>query len=109
MRASSTTETLTISEVKETLNALLDRISTGETRVLVGKSGHPVAALISIPDLKLLERLDRERAEQFKILEEVGAAFSDVPFEEIEREIEGSIAEVRTAREAEQRASGVGT
>lgn len=54
-----------------------------ETRVIVAKSGIPVAALVSID---VLYRLDRERAERFKVIDEACPAFAGVPDEEIERE-----------------------
>jgi hypothetical protein len=55
-------------------------------------------------DLRLLERLDQERVELFNILHEIGAAFADVPAEELEREVERALAEVRAERRVERRA-----
>lgn len=107
MSAVPKTETVKISDVKPGLSALVDRVSRRETGVLIEKSGAPVAALVSARDLERLEQLDRERADQFNILDEVGAAFADLPFEELEREIARSIAEVRAARQNVQRAVGV--
>jgi prevent-host-death family protein len=98
MSARPVTETMKFSDVKQGLNALVNRVHRRETRVLIAKSGIPMAAIVSARDLERLERLDRERAERFKILEEIGAAFKDVPFEELEREIARAIAGVRAAR-----------
>jgi prevent-host-death family protein len=98
-----------ISDVKQQLNSLVNRVYRRETRVLVEKSGIPVAAIVSVQDLQRLEEFDRERAEQFKVLEEIGEAFKDVPYEELEREIARAIAEVRAERRAEQQAVGAGT
>lgn len=109
MSASPTTETVTMSDVKRGLSALVDRVSRRETRVLVATNGVPAAAIVSAHDLERLEQLDRERGEAFAVLEEIGAAFEDVPFEQLEREIARSIAEVRAARQIDQRAVGVGT
>ncbi|MGH2614219.1 MAG: type II toxin-antitoxin system prevent-host-death family antitoxin [Thermomicrobiales bacterium] len=108
MTAPPTTETMKISDVKQQLNSLVNRVYRRETRVLVEKSGIPVAGIVSAQDLQRLERLDRERAERFKILDEIGEAFKDVPFEELEREIARAIAEVRAERRAEQ-VVGAGT
>jgi prevent-host-death family protein len=91
-----------ISDVKQKLNSLVNRVYRQETRVLVEKSGIPVAAIVSADDLRRLERLDEERAERFKVIDEMRAAFSDVPAEEIEQEAARSLAEVRTERVAEQ-------
>lgn len=96
------TETMKISEVKPQLNSLVNRIYRGETRVIVEKSGIPVAGIVSIEDLRRLERRDREREERFSILDKIGEAFKDVPVEELEREVEKAIAEVRSERRAEQ-------
>ena len=108
MSSRPTTQTLKISQVKQGLNALVNRVYRRETRILIEKSGIPVAAIVSAQDLERLERLDRERDEQFTVLEEIGAAFKDVPIEELEREIARSIAEVRTARGTEQQTVGAG-
>ncbi len=92
------TQTMKISDVKNTLSSLVNKVYRKETRVLVEKSGIPVAALVSADDLRRLDRLDRERAERFKILEEFGEAFKDVPADELEREVARALAEVRAER-----------
>ncbi len=99
---SPTTETMKISEVKQQFNRLVNRVYRHETRIVVEKSGIPVAGLVSAEDLQRLDQLDRERAERFSILEEFGAAFKDVPAEELEREVERALAEVRAERRAER-------
>lgn len=62
------TETMKISEVRGQLNSLVNRVYRNETRVLIEKSGIPVAAMISVDDLNELRPLERERAEDFAIL-----------------------------------------
>jgi prevent-host-death family protein len=96
------TQTMKISVVKQQLNRLVNQVYRQETRILVEKSGIPVAGIVSARDLRRLERLDRDRAERFKILEEFGEAFKDIPAEELEREVARAIAEVRAERQAEQ-------
>ena len=98
MSARPVTETMKITDVKQGLNALVNRVHRHETRVLIEKSGIPVAGIVSAQGLQRLEQLDRERADQFKVLKEIGAAFKDVPSEELEREIARAITEVRAAR-----------
>ena len=92
-----TTQTMKISEVKQ-LNRLVNQVYRRETRVMVAKSGVPVAAIVSAEDLERLDRLDRERAERFKVLKEFAAGFADQSPEEIERETARTIAEVRAER-----------
>ena len=98
MREQPATETMKISEVKQQLNRLVNRVYRHETRVLVEKSGIPVAGIVSIQDLQRLDRLDHERAEHFKVLKEFAAGFADQSPEEIERETARAIAEVRAER-----------
>ncbi|MGH2530900.1 MAG: type II toxin-antitoxin system prevent-host-death family antitoxin [Thermomicrobiales bacterium] len=80
------TQTMKISDVRGQLNTLVNRVYHKETRVVVEKSGIPVAAIVSTEDLERLDRLDRERAERFAVIDEVRAAFRGVPAAEIERE-----------------------
>ena len=105
MSGQPTTQTMKISEVKQQLNRLVNQVYRRETRVMVEKSGIPVAAIVSAEDLQRLDRLDRERAKRFKALEEFAAGFADQSPEEIERETARAIAEVR----AEQRQKSAAT
>ncbi|MGH2614952.1 MAG: type II toxin-antitoxin system prevent-host-death family antitoxin [Thermomicrobiales bacterium] len=89
------------SEVKNTLSSLVNEVYRKETRVLVEKSGIPVAALVSTDDLARLEQLDRDWAEGTKAIERFSQAFADVPTEEAEAEVARIIAERRQRRAAE--------
>jgi prevent-host-death family protein len=75
MAAQIVTETMRISEVKQQLNQLVNRVYRREARILVEKSDIPVAGIVSVADLRRLERLDRERDEQFSILDKIGEVF----------------------------------
>jgi prevent-host-death family protein len=97
-----TTQTMKISTVRAELNSLVNQVYRKETRVVVEKSGIPVAALVSTDDLERLDQLDRERAARFAILDEFRAAFKDVPPEELELEAERALAEVRAEMRAER-------
>ncbi len=96
------TQTMKISDVRGQLNTLVNRVYRNETRVVVEKSGIPVAALVSPQDLKRLTQLDRERAERFALLDELRAPFKEVAPEEIEREVERALTEVRAEMRAER-------
>jgi prevent-host-death family protein len=80
------TQTMKISDVRGQLNTLVTQVYRKETRVVVEKSGIPVAGLVSVEDLDRLDRLDREQRERFAVIDEVRQAFAGVPDEEIERE-----------------------
>ncbi len=95
------TETMKISEVKNTLSSLVNRVYRKETRVLVEKSGIPVAALVSAEDLRRLNQLDRAWADRTKAMERFSQAFAHIPTEEAEAEVARIIAERRQRRAAE--------
>jgi prevent-host-death family protein len=99
-------KTMKASAARQQFSQLLNEVFREESRVVVEKSGIPVAAIIPAKDLVLLARLEQERAEQFKILDERGEAFKDVPPEEIEREVKRAITQVRREkRQQEQRSA----
>ena len=92
------TQTMKISDVKNTLSSLVNKVYRKETRVLVEKSGIPVAAIVSADDLARLTRLDVQRAEDFTALDATRAVFADVPDEALEREVAKAVAAVRAKR-----------
>lgn len=100
------TLTMKISEVRSGLNKLVNAVHRRETRVLVEKSGIPVAGLVSPEDLHRLAKLDEDLAERRRVLEAMRAPFRDVPSEEIERETDRIIKEMREEdRRARQKAA----
>ncbi len=54
---------------------------------------------------KRLKRIDADRRKRFEILDRIGAAFKDVPPEEIEREVNRACAEVKRENLARRAAS----
>jgi prevent-host-death family protein len=93
--------TMKISELKATFSRLVTEVYRTKTRVVVEKSGIPVAALVSVGDLARLQQLDRNREEHFRAIERFSQAFADVPVEEAEAEIARIIAEIRQQDDAE--------
>jgi prevent-host-death family protein len=89
------TKTMTITEVENDLSGVVNGVHHGKTHVIVEKSGVPVAAIISAADLGRFVRYERTRAERFKVLDELREAFKDMPVEEIEREADRAVAEIR--------------
>jgi prevent-host-death family protein len=89
------TKTIKASKARQQFSQLLNDVFRKESRVLVEKSGIPVAAIISAQDLKLLARLEAERNRDFAILDEMREAFNDVSPEEIEREASRALSQVR--------------
>ena len=99
---SATTQTMKISEVRSELDSLIERVYDGETRIIVEKSGIPVAMIVSPEDWRRFEEFERDQQDPFAILDEMGAAFKDVPLEEIEREAAKALAEVRAETRREE-------
>ena len=95
------TQTMKISDVKNTLSSLVNMVYRKETRVLVEKAGIPVAALVSADDLNRLQQLDRAWDERTRAIERFSQAFADVPTEQAEAEVARIIAERRQRRAAE--------
>ena len=89
------TETINVTEARQKWSQLLNKVFRRETRVIIEKSGIPVAAIISAQDLERFNRLEAQRAERFKVFEEVGQAFKDENPEEIERQAAHAVQEVR--------------
>lgn len=99
------TETIAASDARQHFAKLLNRVFRERTRIVVEKSGIPVAVLVPTEDLERLNRFDRERAERFALLDEMREPFRDVPPEEIEREVDQALAEVRAEMLAERAAA----
>ncbi|MDO8673641.1 MAG: type II toxin-antitoxin system Phd/YefM family antitoxin [Dehalococcoidia bacterium] len=89
------TKTIKLTDTRQHFSELVNEVFRGETRIVVEKSGIPVAAIVSADDHDKLARLDLEREEAFKALDATREAFKDVPDEELEREVARAISEVR--------------
>jgi prevent-host-death family protein len=89
-----------ISEVRAQLNNLVNRVYGRESRILVEKSGIPVAAIVSPKDLARLERLDEERKRDFGAMAVFSENLRAVPIEELEEIVAEARAEVRAENRA---------
>jgi prevent-host-death family protein len=88
-------QTIKASEVRQQFSRVINEVFRKETRVIVEKSGIPVAAIISARELARFERLEEERRQRFAALESTRQAFDNVPDEEIEEETAKAVAQVR--------------
>ncbi len=104
-RPARETETMKISEVKSHLSSLVNEVYRKEKRIIIEKSGIPVAAVVSIEDMAALAILDERQREAWDVLEAMRAPFRGVSPEEIEREAAKAIAEVRAERRAAREAA----
>jgi prevent-host-death family protein len=97
------TETMKISDVRSNINSLVNEVYRHEKRVIVEKSGIPVAAVVSTEDLRRIDQLERTREVRFKIVDEIRAAFAGISSEELEEEGLKAVAEVRARKRASQK------
>ena len=92
------TQTLKASDVRSNWSQLLNKVFKEQTRVIIEKSGIPIAAVISAEDLSRLTRLEEERNERFKVIDRMRAAFKDIPDDEIERQVDKAVAQIRASK-----------
>lgn len=92
------TRTLKASDVRAQWSQLLNKVFRNQTRVIVEKSGIPVAAVISAQDLTRLTQLEEQRKERFSVIDRMREAFKDVPTEKIEKEVSRAIKQVRAEK-----------
>ena len=55
-------DSASIAEVKRNISTLVNRVAFGGERIILTSRGKPKAALVSIEDLRKLERLEREES-----------------------------------------------
>ncbi len=89
------TQVMKSSEVRQQWSQLLNSVFRDQTRVVVEKSGIPIAAVISAEELKRFIQLDEQRKKRFKALDRMREAFKDVPAKKLEQEVNKAVAEVR--------------
>src|SRR5436305_11571354 len=79
------TQIVAASEARQKFGELIKQVYSRRSRVIVEKGGIPVIAMVALPDLERWTRMDQEREERFKVLEEIRARNADKTAEEVER------------------------
>lgn len=80
---------LTLSEARSRFSEAVSRVSYGGERIVLGRRGQDVAALISVEDLKLFEQLLEEHEDRIDI-EAARAALAEpgrVPWEKVKADL----------------------
>lgn len=83
-------EKISVTKARVLIADIVNKVAFGKKRVILNRAGKDVAAIISIEDLRLLERLveeeeDRVDAEEAKkALAHVGGA---VPYDDVRKEL----------------------
>ena len=78
---------VTASEARSNFSELLSRAGYGEERVVISRSGKPVAVLLSVEDAKLLEELE-DRADIQAAEEVLEKDNQPVAWEEAKKELD---------------------
>lgn len=92
------TQTIKASDVRAQWSEIINQVFRKEARIVVEKSGIPVAAIVSVEDLERFTRLETQREELLRGLEAMSEPFKDIPEEEIEREVAQALAVVRAEK-----------
>lgn len=102
--AEPVTQTMKVTEARAHWSQVVEAVHRRQTRVVLERAGIPVAALISTEDLRRLQRYEAERDADFAVIDRMRDAFKDVPDEELKREIEKAVAEVKDEMRANREA-----
>ncbi len=99
------TSTVSIDELRSNLADIVNRVSYAQDRVVVKKYNRDAVVLISVDEYEKLvdptKRLsESEWQESFKRLDEIRAKMPKVDPEELEREIDKAVKEVRSEKRA---------
>ena len=89
------TQTMDIGEIEDSLATVVTSVSRNDARVVVERHGQPVAAIISIEDLRRFAELQKAEEDSWAAIDTARAAFAHVPETEHEAQVARAIAEVR--------------
>lgn len=90
-----TTRTMKASEARRQFSRVINNVFRHEMRVLVEKSGIPVAAIVSAEDLQRIDQWERAHEERWRVIDEIHARNVDKNPEEVERDVAAAVAAVR--------------
>ena len=102
-QANPTTKTFSTTDLRQQLESLLRQVADGETHAVIEEDGRPVAALVSINELRRLH-CDRD----FQALEDFSRGFEDIPISDLEQEVAKALGEVRAERREQRERSTSG-
>jgi prevent-host-death family protein len=84
-----------MSEARKHFSETLDRVRESDARVVIEKSGIPVAAVVPLGVLRDAEERELRRQEALQTLRDAQAGFAGVSEEEAEREIAKALDEIK--------------
>ena len=77
---------LSVSEFRNATAETINRVAYGGERITLGRRGNPIAALISMEDLKLLRALE-DRADLMAMKKAKEEPGEDIPYEQVRQEL----------------------
>jgi prevent-host-death family protein len=85
-------------EASRALPEIIRNVARQGTRVVVEENGQPIAAIISVQDLERLDRLEAQRRDHLKVVEEIRERNRDKDPAEVERIVAEEIEAMRRER-----------
>jgi prevent-host-death family protein len=95
-------QTIKASEARQNWGQLLNTVLRGKTRVLVEKSGIPVAAIVSADDLERLTQLEEQEQAALALIERVQARNAGQDSDEVLADVTAEVESVRQERHERQ-------
>lgn len=92
-----------LSDTKQQFSKVINEVARGEARVVVEKSGLPVAAVISMDEYRQFLRSEEQRARERALLKQVSEAFDDLSDEEFQAKVDEAVRTARAEIRAERR------
>src|SRR5680860_788856 len=85
---------MNLTDTKQHFSQVVNEVARGNSRVVVEKSGLPVAAIISAEEYHRFLALDAERQARFAAMGRISDAFAEVPVEKLEAEVDHAVKRV---------------
>jgi prevent-host-death family protein len=97
--------TMNATQVRQQWSKILGDVYKEQKRVVVEKSGIPVAGVVSVRDLRRLNELDEQQAADRQLLEALRQPFQAIPPAELEREVAKAVKQARAEIRKEAKAT----
>ena len=99
------TQTMPAVTARTRFGQVLDDVQRRRRRVVIRRRGIPVAVLVPMDDLEQLQLLAERRRSAMEVLRHSREAFADVLAEDLQRELDKALWEVRQEMAAERDAA----
>ncbi|MBX3069042.1 MAG: type II toxin-antitoxin system Phd/YefM family antitoxin [Thermomicrobiales bacterium] len=95
-------ETISFDDAQQSFDTILEELRAQNKRIVVERNGTPVAIIAPFEDLMRLRRSDEIRASRAELIENFSRPFKNVDPDELQREIDRAVEEVRAEMRAER-------